>query len=266
MPLCEIKVLIRGAGEVASAVAHRLANAGFKVCLTEVAEPIAVSRGAAFCEAIYDGRQEVDGVVARSISSADEIAAAWQAGELPVIIDPQAEARHSLQPDVLVDAIMAKKNLGTKITDAPLVIGLGPGFCAGEDCHMVIETKDCEYTGRVIHSGMPEPDSPHPLNVGGLTRERVLRSQNAGLFKDVRHLGDIVEAGETVAMVGDQPVKAQIAGAVRGLIRDGIFVEENTKLGEVDPRPESELAYAIRPRTRGIAGGVLEAILYHYNK
>lgn len=266
MSLNELKILIKGGGEVASAVAHKLARSGFKLCLTEVLQPIAVSRGAAFCEAIYDGEQEVDGVVARRIDSAEEIPSTWGDNKIPIMIDPHAEVKDSLRPDIIIDAIMAKKNLGTRITDAPLVIGLGPGFCAGKDVHMVIETNNSEKLGRVILSGEPEPDNPTPLNVGGLTDERVLRSVNKGLFKAVRELGDIVAAGETVAWVGEQPIKAKIDGTLRGLIRDGIEVEDNTKLGEVDPRHSRELYYAIRPRTRAIAGGVLEAILYHFNR
>ncbi len=266
MSLDQLKVLIRGGGEVASAVAHKLACSHFKVCLTEVPQPIAVSRGVAFCEAIYDGQKEVDGVVAKLITSAEEIASTWRENKLPILVDPQARVKDWLHPNIMIDAIMAKKNLGTKITDAPLVIGLGPGFHAGRDVHMVIETNDSENLGKVILSGEAELDTGIPLNVGGLTEERVLRSPSKGLFRPTKKLGDLVAAGDTVAWVDKHPVKAKIDGVIRGLIRDGLKVDENTKLGEVDPRRSKELYYAIRPRTRAIAGGVLEAILYRFNK
>jgi xanthine dehydrogenase accessory factor len=259
-------VLIRGGGEVASAVAHKLARSHFKICLTEVPKPIAVSRGVAFCEAIYDGEKEVEGVVSKLVSSPDDIYKIWQEDKLPILIDPEVKVKNTLKPDILIDAIMTKKNLGTKITDAQLVIGLGPGFCAGRDVHIVVETNDSENLGKVILVGEAEPDTRIPLNVAGLTGERVLRCQYGGLFQAAKKLGDLVNAGDTVAYVDKHPVKAKIDGVVRGLIRDGIKVDENAKLGEVDPRRSKELAYAIRPRTRAIAGGVLEAILNRFNK
>ena len=265
MPLGKLKVLIKGGGEVASAVAHKLACSQFKICLTEVAQPIAVSRGVSFCEAIYDGEKEVDGVVAKLVTLED-IASTWGENKLPILVDPQARVKNYLHPDIIIDAIMAKKNLGTKIADAPLVIGLGPGFCVGRDVHMVIETNDSESLGKVILTGEAEPDTGIPLNVGGLTKERVLRSPSRGLFRSNKKLGDLVNAGDTVAWVDNDPVKAKIDGVVRALIRDGLEVDENAKLGEVDPRRNKELYYSIRPRTRAIAGGVLEAILYRFNR
>ena len=264
MCLEKLKVLIKGGGEVASAVAHKLACSHFKVCLTEVPQPLAVSRGVSFCEAIYDGEKEVDGVVAKLVTLED-IASTWGENKLPILVDPQARVNDYLHPDIIIDAIMAKKNLGTKITDAPLVIGLGPGFCAGRDVHIVIETNNSENLGKVILTGEAEPHTGIPLNEGGFTKERVLRCPSKGLFRPAKKLGDLVAAGETVAWVDNDPVKAEIDGVVRALIRDGLEVDANVKLGEVDPRGSKELYYSIRPRTRAIAGGVLEAILYRFN-
>ena len=266
MPIGDIKVLIRGAGEVASAIAHKLARSNFKVCLTDIAKPIAVSRGVAFCEAVYDGEKEVAGVVAKLISSPDEISEVWQEGKMPILIDPEAKVKDILKPDVLIDAIMAKKNLGTRITDAPLVIGLGPSFRVGRDVHIVVETNNSENIGKVLFSGEAEPNTGIPVEVAGLTEERVLRPSKKGIFRPTKKMGDKVSAGDIVGWVGDSPVRAKISGVLRAIIRGDIKVDEKTKLGEVDPRGDAELCYAIRPRTRAIAGGVLEAILYHFNK
>ena len=266
MPIENLRVLIIGAGEVASAIAHKLARSNFKVCLTEIAQPIAVSRGVAFCEAIYDGEKEVGGVVAKLISSPDEISKVWQEGKMPILIDPAAKVKDILKPDLLINATMAKKNLGTMITDAPLVIGLGPGFRVGRDVHIVIETNNSENLGKVLFSGEAESNTGIPLEVAGLTDERVLRPPIKGIFRPTKNMGDLVSAGDIVGWVGDSPVRAKIDGVLRAIIRGDIQVDEKTKLGEVDPRGDVELCYAIRPRMRTIAGGVLEAILYHFNK
>ena len=263
--LPQLVVLIRGGGEVASGVAHRLARAHFRVCLTETSHPLAVSRGVAFCEAIYDGEKEVEGVVARRVKSADQIPEAWQESQIPIIVDPEALVRDTLKPQVLVDAIMAKRNLGTRITDAPLVIGLGPGFQAGKDVHMVVETNNSQSLGRVILNGEAERDTGIPLAIGGLTFDRVLHSPRDGLFQTDKGIGDPVTAGEVVAWVAEQPAKAEIDGVVQALLRSGIMVRKGMKLGEIDPSGNKEVCYTIRPRVRTIAGGVLEAILMRFN-
>jgi xanthine dehydrogenase accessory factor len=263
--LNRLVVLIRGGGEVASGVAHKLARAHFRVCLTEIPEPLAVSRGVAFCEAIYDGEKEVEGVVVRRVESAGEINDVWQGSRISIIVDPEASVKDTLNPDVLVDAIMAKRNLGTKITDAPLVIGLGPGFQAGRDVHMVVETNNSENLGRVILIGEAERDTGIPIAIGGLTFERALHSPGDGLFQTDREIGDLVTAGEVVASVAEQPAKAEIDGVVRALLRSRTMVKKGTKLGEIDPSGDKGSCYTIRPRVRAIAGGVLEAILMRFN-
>jgi len=263
--LNRLVVLIRSGGEVASGVAHKLVRAHFRVCLTETAEPLAVSRGVAFCEAIYDGEKEVDGVVARRVSSAADIHKLWREGQIPIIVDPGARMKSILKPQVMVDAIMAKKNLGTKSNDAPLVIGLGPGFKAGGDVHVVVETNNSESLGRVILKGAAEKNTGIPIVIGGLTHERALHSAVAGLFQTERDIGDPAGAGEVVATVAGRPVEAEIDGIIRALLRDGVMVEKGTKLGEIDPSGDKDACYTIRPRVRAIAGGVLEAILMRYN-
>ena len=263
--LTGLVVLIKGGGEAASAAAHKLFRAHFRVCMTEIPHPVAVSRGVAFCEAIYDGEKEIEGVVAKLVNSAEDITKTWAESKLPIMVDPQAAIRNSLHPDGIVDAIMAKRNLGTKINDASLVIGLGPGFRVGKDVHMVIETNNTESLGKVILSGEAEPDTGIALNIGGLTEERVLRVPTKGLFHSVKEIGDLVVTGDTVAWVGNHPVKAQIDGVIRALLRDGLEVDKHTKLGEIDPSGDKQVCYSIRPRTRAIAGGVLEAIMMHFN-
>lgn len=264
MKLSELVVLIKGGGEVASAVAHRLFRSHFKVCLTEVPNPTSVSRGVAFSEAVYDGEKEIEGVVARLVKSADEIPKMWQES-LPIIVDPETKVRDILHPDILIDAIMAKRNLGTKLTDAPLVIGLGPGFRAGKDVHIVIETNNSENLGKVILSGEAEKDTGVPIAIAGLTFQRVIHSPEDGLFVAQKEIGDTVSAGDVVARVGKQAVKAPIGGRIRALLRSGIEVEKGIKLGEIDPEGSMEVCYSIRARMRAIAGGVLEAILMRFN-
>ena len=266
MPQNELKVIIRGAGELATAVAHRLYRCHFKLLLTEVAEPQAVRRELAFCEAVYDGEKEVEGVIAKLISTPDEIARVWQEGKLPVIVDPEATARKVMKPDVLLDAIIAKKNLGTKITDARLVVGLGIGFCAGRDVHVVIETNRGHNLGRVILDGEAEPDTGFPGVIAGFSWERVFRTPKAGRFTTSRKIGDMVSAGDVVAYVDDAPVKVIIDGVIRGLLRDGTQVHQGMKAGDVDPRGKKEYCYTISDKGRAIAGGVLEAILSCFNK
>lgn len=250
---------------MASGVAHKLTRARFRICLTETDQPLAVSRGVAFCEAIYGGEKEVEGVVARRAESAAEVHRLWREGRIAIIVDPKTSVRKVIKPEVLVDAIMAKKNLGTKINDAPLVIGLGPGFKAGKDVHMVVETNNSERMGRVILEGEAEKDTGIPVAIGGLTHERALHAAVAGLFQTDKDIGAIISAGEVVATVAGEPVKAEIDGVVRALLRSGTLVKKGTKLGEIDPSGNIEDCYTIRPRMRAIAGGVLEAIMMRYN-
>jgi xanthine dehydrogenase accessory factor len=263
--LNELTVLIKGGGEVASGIAHRLYRAHFKVCLTEVLYPQAVSRGVSFSEAVYDGEKEVEGIVAKLIKSAGEIRTVWGEDKLPIIVDPEAAIKDTLKPSILIDAIMAKRNLGTRLTDASLVIGLGPGFQAGKDVHLVVETNNSERLGRVIFAGEAEENTGVPIAIDGLTSERVLHSLGGGLFVTDKEIGEQVTAGEVIASVGGQAIKAPISGIVRALLRSGIQVKEGIKLVEIDQVASKEICYSIRARVRAIAGGVLEAILIWFN-
>jgi len=263
--IAELIVLVRGAGELASGVAHRLHHCHFQVCLTEVERPVAVRRAVAFSEAVYDTEKEVDGVAARLVQSAGELPGVWEEGKLPLIIDPQAKIKQAIKPDILIDAIVAKKNLGTKITDAPLVIGLGPGFEAGKDVHMVIETNRGHNLGRVIMQGEAEPNTGIPGEIAGISASRVIRASRVGQFDAIKNIGDHVQEHEIVAFVDGTPVEALIGGVIRGLLRDGTMVHQGMKAGDIDPRGIRENCYTISDKARAIAGGVLEAILLRFN-
>ncbi len=259
-------VLIKGGGEMATGVAHRLARSGFRVALTEIAEPLAVRREVAFCEAIPEGEKIVEGLMAQRVSSRKEILRAWEEGKIPVLVDPECSIRQKLKPGVIVDAILAKRNTGTSLGDASLVIGLGPGFRAGEDVHLVIETNRGHQLGKVIEKGEAAPDTGVPGEISGYTWERVLRAPVSGKFMGRKRIGDRVEEGETAGEVDGTPVQAKIAGVLRGILRDGLGVKERMKVGDIDPRGEREHCFTISEKARAIAGGVLEAILMRYNR
>jgi len=258
----DIRVVVKGGGDLGTGVAHRLHRAGKRIIVTELSRPLVIRRTVAFATAIYSGVAEVEGVRARRVDSLEEASAAHEKGEVAVLIDPQARLVTRWEPEVVVDAIIAKRNTGTKITDAPLVIGLGPGFEAGLDVHAVVETARGHNLGRVILSGGAEPDTGVPGEVAGYTSQRVLRAPSDGTFQAVRSIGDRVEPGAVVGHVNSQPVRAAIGGVLRGIIADGVEVVEGMKLGDVDPRGVVEYCFTISDKARAIGGGVLEAILY----
>lgn len=255
-------VLVRGGGEMASGIAHRLSRCHMRVAITEVAQPTTVRRTVAFAEAVFEGRHTIEGVEAVKVSSVEEAKEVWQKGGIPLFVDPEAKARDVIRPEVLVDAIMAKKNTGTDKSQARVVIGVGPGFTAGENVHAVVESNRGHNLGRVLWKGEAEQDTGVPAPVGGFSEERVLRVPKKGLFKALREIGDPVSVGELVAQVDGEPVRAQIGGVLRGLLKDGIEVEEGMKAGDIDPRGEREYCYMISDKARAIAGGVLEAVLH----
>jgi len=264
--LNERRILIRGAGDMATAVGWRLHMAGFPVVMTEVARPLAVRRRVSFCEAVWDGKAEVEGLRARLIEGPAEAAPVQAGGEIPVLVDPNLDGLEELGADVLIDATLAKKNLGVSKELAPLVIGVGPGFCAGVDVHMVVETKRGHNLGRVILKGEAHPNTGVPGVVGGYASERVLRAPADGVFEAKIRLGDRVSAGQVVASVFGEELQTAIDGVVRGLIRPGLTVEKGLKVGDVDPRGDLSFVDTISDKGRAVAGGVLEAILRVYNR
>ena len=267
-PICTstIKVLIRGGGDLASGVAWRLHQCAFKILITEIAQPMAVRRKVSFCEAVYDGQTEVEGVVAVLIKDAEGVHDVWAQGHIPVLVDPQAQAKGLIKPDVMVDAILAKKNLGTMLEDAPLVIALGPGFAAGQDVHFVVETNRGHHLGRLLTSGSAEPDTGIPGPVQGVTTDRVLRAPTDGTWQTPSDIGDLVRKGDQVGTVSHKPVYALIDGVLRGLIRPGLSVKKGFKIGDIDPRGNREFCGTISEKALAIGGGVLEGILRYYKR
>jgi xanthine dehydrogenase accessory factor len=260
--LDHILVVVRGAGDLATGVIHRLHRAGMRVVATELPQPLAIRRTVAFASAAYEGMWQVEGIVARRVADQAAMERALAAGEVPVWVDPEVHILQWLHPTAVVDAIMAKRNTGTRIIDAPVVVALGPGFTAGQDCHAVVDTQRGHDLGRVILQGHAQPDTGTPGTVGGESARRVLRAPNDGLFVGRRQIGDLVRAGETVAEVEGQPVVAQIDGVLRGLLHDGLNVRAGHKVGDVDPRGVVEHCFTISDKARAIGGSVLEAILY----
>ena len=255
-------VLIRGAGDLASGIALRLWHCGMRVVMTEIARPTTIRRTVAFSDAVVSGQTTVEDVTAKRAADAAEAMQLLQEGFLPVLIDPDAACRKELQLDVMADAILAKRNLGTVITDAPVVIGVGPGFTAGEDCHAVVETMRGHTLGRVYYRGSALPNTNVPGLIGGFTGERILRAPADGEFISAHKIGDLVEAGTTVGYVAGVPMKCTISGVVRGLLADGVTAHKGMKAGDVDPRAKPEYCTTVSDKALAIAGGVLEAILH----
>ncbi|HWP29151.1 MAG TPA: selenium-dependent molybdenum cofactor biosynthesis protein YqeB [Chloroflexota bacterium] len=254
--------VIKGAGDLATGVAVRLYRAGLRLLMTEIAAPTAVRRTVAFAEAVYAGTTTVEGITARYCRDLQEAEAALAAEIIPVLVDPEATVVRELRPTVVIDAIMAKQNLGTRLTDAPVVIGVGPGFVAGRDVHAVVETQRGHYLGRAIYEGAAAPDTGVPGVIGGFAQERVLRAPAAGHVEQLAAIGAQVEAGETVALVSGQPVRAAIRGTLRGLIHAGVAVHAGMKIGDIDPRAEPAHCFTVSDKSLAVGGGALEAVLY----
>lgn len=259
--LSEIRVGLRGGGDVASGTVWRLQQSGFKVFVTEIPQPLAVRRKVAFCEAVYDGRARVEGVEAVLARGPEEAEPLWTENKIPLYVDPECAIRHALKPHVLVDAILAKRNLGTSAKDAPLVIALGPGFEVGKDAHFVVETNRGHNLGRLLRAGTAQPDTGVPGPVQGFSTERVLRAPCSGRWHSRAEIGQTVHQGEVVGDVDGGPVEAPIDGVLRGLIRPGIHVAQGLKIGDIDPRGCREYCFTISEKALAIAGGVLEGIL-----
>jgi xanthine dehydrogenase accessory factor len=261
-------VLLRGGGDIASGVALRLYRAGIRLIITELPEPLVVRRLVSFGEAVPDGVANVEGVTARRAGSLDEAFKSLQAGDIPVIVDPQMailpEMRGLLSPPipiVLVDGRMTKKTSELRLDAADLVIGLGPGFVAGLDCHAVVETNRGPQLGRVIWQGSAESDTGAPEIVGSYGDERVLRAPVEGVLATYSQIGEHLEPGQPVAEVGGCLVEAPFRGVLRGLLRPGLLVQKGMKIGDLDPRNDPRWCNLVSDKALAVGGGVLEAIL-----
>lgn len=253
--------VIRGAGDIATGIALRLWRAHISVIMTDLEAPTAIRRTVCFSQAIVFGQTTVEDVTARRAASPEEAMALLQQGIIPVLADPGATCISALRPDVVVDAILAKKNLGTKSTDAPVVIGVGPGFTAGEDCHAVVETMRGHYLGRVIYQGSALPNSGIPGLIGGFAGERVLRAPADGVFCQLLDIGAQVKTGDVAATVGGVPMICTLDGTLRGILADGTPVFKGMKAGDIDPRCEEKHCYCASDKALAVGGGVLEAVL-----
>lgn len=262
----EYPVVILGAGELASGVAIRLWRAGFQIVMTELEYPLAIRRTVSFSETIYLGDTVVEEIRATRVSKIDEIQQKWNEGILPILVDPTAEVLAKVRPAIIVDARIAKTNLGMSLHLAQFVIGLGPGFIAGHDVHAVIETNRGHFLGRVLWEGSAEPDSRIPGEMKGVGSERVIYSPGEGIFSSVCMISDPVTPGEIIGFCGEFSVKTQIGGILRGLIHPGIYLSRGMKIADVDPRMNPDFCRYVSDKALAIGGGVLEAVLMFLNQ
>jgi xanthine dehydrogenase accessory factor len=257
--------VIKGAGDLASGIAFRLRHAGFDIVMTEIACPLSVRRAVSFSRAVYEGRAAVEDVTAVLVGDEAGMREALAGKMIAVFVDPGAAIAGRLKPAALIDAVMAKKNTGTAITDAPAVIGVGPGFTAGVDCRAVIETQRGHTLGRVITEGGALPNTGVPGEIGGFTVERLLRAPADGVFEALASIGDRVKKGDVVGLVrgapGEVPLEARIDGIVRGILPSGIAVRRGVKAGDIDPRAERFHCFTVSDKALAVGGGALEAIL-----
>lgn len=256
-----MKVLIKGAGDLASGIACRLFRCGFSIVMTEIAVPTTVRRTVAFSRAVYENEARVEDITGVLCRTMEEIETAITDRKVAVIVDEACAIRKIWKPDVVVDAILAKRNLGTTITEANVVIGVGPGFTAGEDCHVVVETKRGHNLGRCIRNGSAIPNTGVPGMIGGYDKERIIRASADGSFSGAVQIGDRVVKGDIVGYVDETPIYAEIDGVVRGLLQDGVPVIKGMKSGDIDPRGVVEHCYTVSDKATAIGGGVLEGIL-----
>lgn len=255
-------VVIRGAGDVATGIGYRLHRCGYKVLHLDIEKPMVIRRTVAFTEAIFHGEGEVDGVKCVKVEDLAGIEKAWEEDKVPVMIDPQAQIVKILKPDVVVDAIIAKKNRGMTRDMARTTIAVGPGFVAGKDVDVVVESNRGHFLGSIILEGSAAANTGEPGNIGGFTLERVIRANADGTLRHVRDIGDMVKKGDPIADIEGTIVEASIDGMLRGMITDGTEVFEGLKIADVDPRGEKMYCYTITEKARAIGGAVLEGILH----
>ena len=255
-------VLIRSGGDISSGIIERLHKCGFKVVVLETGNPSSIRREVCFGEAVYRKRMTIDGLTSVLVDNIEEMEETLERREIPVLIDEEGKYINILKPFVLIDAILAKRNLGTHIDMAPITIGIGPGFFAGKDVHAVIETKRGHHLGKVINNGEAIKNSGIPGNIGGFTKERVIHSEWEGNIRNISKIGDTVKKGQIIALINGNKVLATIDGLLRGIIKDGYFVTKGFKIADIDPRmDEYKNCFTISDKARSIGGGALEAIL-----
>jgi xanthine dehydrogenase accessory factor len=254
-------VAVRGGGDIGTGVAHRLFRCGFKVIVFEASQPTVIRRKVSFAQAVYSGRIEVEGTTAVLIPAPEKAKDIWQDKCIPVLVDPDLSSLKTLQPQILVEATLSKKNTCMSLNLAPLTVALGPGFTAGKDVDIVIETIRGHNLGRIIEKGTAAANTGIPEPVLGYTEKRVLRAPCDGVVKNGLSIGDTVSKGDTVCLIGNKPVTSEVSGVLRGCIMNGLRVKKGAKVGDVDPREIAEYCFTISDKARAIGGSVLEAIL-----
>lgn len=260
-------VIIKGGGDIASGVIQKLHRTGFRVLVLEVENPTSIRRTVCFSEAVYNEKMEIEGITSILVRNTVEIYHAWANDYVPVLVDPNGDYIHKLHPIAVVDSIIAKRNNGTHIGLAPITIGVGPGFEAGKDVSVVIESNRGHNLGRLIFKGYAEPNTGKPGNIAGYTSERVLHSPGDGKISLSYDIGDIVKTGAIIGYVDGCSIVSEIDGLIRGLIRDGTYVTKGFKIGDVDPRIEQvKNSHTISDKARAIGGAVLEAIMIGMKK
>lgn len=256
-------VVVRGGGDIASGAIQKLYRSGFKVLVLETETPSAIRRKVAFCEAVYEKEIEIEGIKARLVDNDEEIQDCWDSDVLPVMIDSRGKVIERLKPLAVVDGILAKQNFGTKRSMAPITVALGPGFSAPEDVDIVIETMRGHNLGRIIEEGRASENTGVPGIIAGVGIERVIYSDYSGVITNIEKIGNVVEKGDIIAVVGDNEIYASISGVLRGIIRDGYKVKKGLKIADIDPRiSEKDNCFTISDKARNIGGAVLESILY----
>lgn len=254
-------VIIKGAGDLASGVAHRLHQSGYRLLMTDLPKPTAIRRTVAFCQAIYDGRLTLEGVTARQ-ADPDNFERVISAGEIPVLAGADPLWLDSLEPQAFIEATLSKRNTGLSRREGRLTIALGPGYSAGGEADVVIETARGHFLGRVIIEGPALADTGKPGLIGGYDLERLVRAPGTGEVQFSSHIGDKVKAGQILGRVGGTEIVAAIDGVLRGALQNGLTVPEKFKIGDIDPRPDSaDYIHSPSDKARAIGGGVLEALL-----
>lgn len=260
-------IIVRGGGDIASGTINRLHNMGFRVLVLEISKPNFIRRKVCYGEAVYEGEFSLEGTVSKLACSLEEIYSIWEEKKIPVYIDPEMKILEKLSPDVIIDGILAKKNLGMSKELAPVTIGLGPGFEAGKNVHAVIETNRGHNLGRIIYEGKAAENTGIPGIIQGYGKERVIYASAEGILKTVHDIGDVVQKDEIIAYIGTEPVKASLTGLIRGMIRGGSFVKKGLKISDIDPREDQlENCYTISDKARTVSGGAAEAVFFLLNK
>ena len=258
-----MKIVIRGGGDLATGVAEVLYQSGFKILILDIEKPSSIRRSVCFSEAIYDGVTKVENIICKKVENENEIEKCWNEKIIPIMVDEKGEIIKKIKPDVVVDSIIAKKNLGTTRDMAPITIALGDGFEAGKDVDIVIETMRGHNLGRIITSGRAMKNTGIPGEIKGVSKDRVIYSLANGIFSSVKKIGDTVQKDEIIGYVGNVEIRGKISGVLRGIIREGYEVTENMKIGDIDPRiEEKNNCFTISDKARSLGGAVLKSIMF----